>query len=488
MSTLLTEKIDVPKQSKKKRDQLIDLWASLPLVLRYFALATLGFTILAVIVGYWQARGTRPVLIKAGQPQLSQEIEAIVNGYERRVTVNDKLQMFVKADREIKFTDGRHELENVFLEVHPENSDAPDRVRANKAVYTPDGDGANPENYTINFLGKVHFETRDQLQVETEQITYDKQTETATTGSAVHFSRQNITGSSVGAVFKVKEKQLVLQNQVDINVAPSEAAIKNSITDFGKSAVKINSARATVNHDLGHFELDENVQIVVTPLDKNKSPTTIRSRKAVYEQQVERLDLTGSVEIVVESDNAKSEASVVANNLPKPPVYIRAQTAVYEQNDNRVNLSGEPSIEQNSELIKGNFMTADLNEKKRIQKGVVRENSFLRTVEHARATEVNSAEMSFLFDDNQQLKNAVASGNVRVQSLSGDQTIDLVDPSLLTLDFLILKNQSLLSKMTTEGMTNARISANNSIDYSQIAVHAPVATETLFAVQNSTLR
>jgi lipopolysaccharide export system protein LptA len=467
----------------RRRVSFVELRARFPLVLRYAAIGALILTMTLVGIGYWRARNNKDFVMHGGAPQLSNEVVAVINGYERRVTEGDRLKMLVRADKETTYADGRHELDNVYLELYPADSEKPDRVQAAKAVYTPDQN--NPENFVVSFSGNVNFESRDNLKANTEQITYDKQKEIAETHSLINFSRENISGSAVGAVFNVKEKNLVLHNQVEINVAAGGTAAKNSLTDFGSSAVKINSTQAAFDQDLARFELNGGSLIVVTPQDSNSQPTTIRAEKAVYEKNRERMELHRGVEIITASGDLQSFGDGKPQNaINAVPVVIRAETAIYEQASGKINLSGGANVQQGAELMSGENISADLNKQKKLEKLLTKGGAFLRTASGDRATEVNSDELFAQFDLNQQLNSANASGSVKIKSVNAENELNIWDSSSLKLDFKASKNKSLLEKARAQGAkTNVSLIALNSPEYSRIEMSSPNFLEVLFAPQ-----
>lgn len=480
MDSQVAEKIKV--SPKRRRDAFVDLWAKTPQVLRFIAVTGVLVTVLAVGIGFWSSRNNQVFKLKGEKPQLSMNVTAVINGYERRVTNGDRLELLIRADRETTFDDERHELDNVLIENYPEGSEKPDRITAVKAVYTPDA--SNPENFTVSFTGNVNFESRDGVQVLTEQISYDRVKEYAETASSLNFKRENISGSAVGAKLHVKDKKVELQNQVEINVAPNGNLAKNSLTDFGSSAVKINSMRAGFDQNLERFELEQGVNIVITPQDGGNVPTTIRAEKAVYEKDLQKLDLSGGVEIVSASDNVSAIAGTnqkAGNSIV--PVTIRADAASYEQGNGKIHLNGNASVQQGNELMNGDAINADINKQKKLEKVFTRGNAFLRTASAERTTEVNAVEMFFQFDTNQQILNANASGSVTVRSLTGDNLIQLNDSNAVALNFKPNKDRSLLEKLKTEGNTNVSLTANNSADYSNVQMLAPNWTEVLFVPQ-----
>ena len=477
MENRLSPKIN--PSNAKRRVSFVELRARFPYVVRYAAIAALVLTTVLVGAGYWRSRNFRDFRMFGAQPQLSNEVLAVVHGYERRVTEGEKLKMLLRADKETTFADERHELDNVFLEVYPDKGDKPDRVTALKAVYTPDR--TNPENFTVSFNGNVNFESRDGLKAITEHISYDKQKEIAETPAVINFSRDNISGAATGAILNVKEKKLELKNQVEINVAPGGNAAKNSLTDFGSSAVKINAVQAGFDQDLAQFELNGGVSIVITPQTPDKAPTTIRAEKAVYNKESQKIDLSGGVEIVAASDNAGGLLNEKAETAI--PVFIRATAASYEQANGKVNLSRAASVQQGTELVSGDYIVANLSQQKKLEKVLTKGNAFLRTGAAERRTEVHSAELFAQFDLNQQLNSASATGAVKIKSISSQNEIILSDANSLALKFIPKKDRSLLEKMRTEGNTNVSLLKNNSGDYSRVEMFSPNSLEVSFALQ-----
>lgn len=487
MDSRIAEKIKtapVAPGAKRRRVSFVELRARFPLVLRYAAIGALILTVALVGISYWRARNNKDFVMQGGAPQLSNEVVAVINGYERRVTEGDKLKMLVRADRDTTYADDRHELENVYVEVYPANSEQPDRVHAAKAVYTPDKN--NPENFVVSFSGNVNFESRDNLKAGTEQITYDKQKEIAETHSLINFSRENISGSAVGAVFNVREKNLVLHNQVEISVAPGGSAAKNSLTDFGSSAVKINSTQAAFDQDLERFELNGGALIVVTPQDAGSQPTTIRAEKAVYEKDREKMELHGAVEIITAADDLQNLGNEKPKNAANAvPVVIRAETAIYEQASGKIHLSGAANVQQGAELMSGENISADLSKQKKLEMLLTKGGALLRSAAGDRATEVRSDELFAQFDLNQQLNTATASGNAKIKSVTAENELNIWDSNSIRLDFKAGKGKSLLEKARAEGAkTNVLLNALNSLEYSRVEMTSPNFLEILFNPQD----
>lgn len=257
------------QEIKRRRAIAVGLRARLPLVTRVLALLVLAAGIIFVGISYYRLRNNEPFRMRGEMPELSTTVTSVVEGYERRVTEGDRLRLYVKAARDITYSDGHHELEEVHLEVYPPVGDKPDQITAHRAVYLPEateaskpqtdvnaGSAAAPSSTTakIIFTGDVNIETRDALKVKTEKLIYDQKTEIGETNDPVAFSRQNISGKATGVVVDAKNKKLEMRNAVEITVAP-EAAAANAPPKKGARAfpVTIRSAHASFDQTALHL-------------------------------------------------------------------------------------------------------------------------------------------------------------------------------------------------------------------------------------------
>ncbi len=184
------------------------------MIARIVAFALLASGIAVVGVSYYKLRNVEKFKAKSDKPELSKEVTGVVEGYEQRVTKNDRLYLLVKASRDVTFSDGHHELENVSMAVYPPEGDTPDQISAARAIY-------QPETNILSFLGNVKIETKDKLKVNTEALSFDQNSGMAQTDSPVAFERENVSGTSIGAVVEQKAKRLELKSNVQLTVAPA---------------------------------------------------------------------------------------------------------------------------------------------------------------------------------------------------------------------------------------------------------------------------
>src|SRR6266852_729278 len=112
----------------RKRIRAVDLRARVPALARVLALFLLIAGGIFVGVSYYKMRHNQPFRLKSEAPALSKEITSIIEGYEQRITKNDRLYLWLRAARDVTYADGHHELEEVNLQVFPPTGDKPDQI------------------------------------------------------------------------------------------------------------------------------------------------------------------------------------------------------------------------------------------------------------------------------------------------------------------------------------------------------------------------
>ena len=230
---------------QRKNIKNYELRAKMPQIFRVLAIFALAATLIGIGIGFYRAYGYKEFRMKGLPTELSKDVMAEVSGYERRESEGDVVKYYIKADKAKTFTDNHQELENVFLQVYDETGEKFDQMTAEKAIYVP----AENKNFTAFFAGDVNIETRDALKVKTEQLTYKKETEIANAEEAIEFSRENVSGKSIGAIVKMQEKTLELLKDVEINAYNNggEGELKNA--DF--QSAKITAGHAFFNQTRG---------------------------------------------------------------------------------------------------------------------------------------------------------------------------------------------------------------------------------------------
>src|SRR5438309_7832916 len=83
--------------TRKKRISAVDLRARVPAIARMLALFLLIAATIVIGVSYYKMRHNQQFRLFPKAPELSTEITGIINGYEQRITRNDKLYLWLRA-------------------------------------------------------------------------------------------------------------------------------------------------------------------------------------------------------------------------------------------------------------------------------------------------------------------------------------------------------------------------------------------------------
>ena len=458
----------------------LHLRANLPRYARYGAVALSIVAVALIGISFIRSRQNQEFRMKGFPTSLSKDVVASVAGYERTEYDQGQRKYYIKADKATTFADQHQEMENVFLQVF--DGERSDKITAEKAVYVPEPN----KNFTAYLAGSVNIETRDALNVKTEQVTYKKADETANAEEAVEFSRENISGKSYGAHVKVAQKMIELLRDVDIrrfetaelsgeptatmsaNYASYDQLnerieLKNDVKVHSVSAqpartIDLSGGRATLvlvanesqPRDLSTAEMFDSV--VIDSSESGGTPTQIRSGYALYQKPADRFDLRHAVNIVTANDGQ--------------PTTITASEAVYEQAKGVVDLTGPAEITQGANFAKGDKIVATLFPSKRVKNARIYGAAYVRQTEPDRTVEVSGGELNASFADGQNLTEAHAVGAasaVLTPSKPNEYSkVSLSAPRSLDVFF---KQGGLLDKMSTDGRTTIQLdSPNNSPD------------------------
>jgi LPS export ABC transporter protein LptC/lipopolysaccharide transport protein LptA len=504
---------------KKNEIKKLERRARLPQVFRFSAIFALGLAIIGVGIAFYLNYGKEEFRMKGlKELKLSDKAVAEVQNYERRETEGYQLKYLIKADKAITFEDNHQELENVLLQVFDQSGEKFDKITANKAIYIPDE--KKPKIFTTFFAGDVNIETRDNLNVKTEQLTYKKETEIADAEEFVEFSRENISGNSYGAIVNIQEKTLEMLKEVEINSNSKNSTPENQIT-----RAKIKAGHGYFDQPAGKIEFSENVSINITPdttSDDLSQPTDIKSNRATayfIDKEINKIDLDGKVEIyqkptdrVSKWTKTKANRAVAAidkevkrfelfenvdietsSNDSKPtkiksnyalyekdadrfelkkgveiitvennqPTNIRSNEAIYEQLNGKIHLFGNAEITQGNNNLKGDKIIAQLDSEKNLKNVLTAGNSYLKQTTTDRTTEITANELNAIFgsDKNLEIANSKGSSRVILIPVKADEysKITLFTPKEINLKF----QTGLLKEMQTSGRTTISLHAPN---------------------------
>ncbi|MBP9110942.1 MAG: LPS export ABC transporter periplasmic protein LptC, partial [Pyrinomonadaceae bacterium] len=338
----------------------------MPRYVKIGTIAALGVALLVVAIGFYRERSKASFRLKGEHAQLSKDVVAEVNGYERLETDNGIKKYYIKADHAKTFSDNHQELQNVYVETYGEESELTNKMFAESAIYIPEAD----KNFTVYLKNKVHIETADNLKVATEELVYTRSNEVAEASEAITFERDNIKGKSNGAVVNVKEKRLDLLRDVEIEAFDSPELAKSGVryakvnsgsaifdqavgkvafndgsvinitstADNVARSTEIRSSRATGAFEpdagnspkLNKFELFDNVRIIST--EAGKSPTNIESGYALYDRAADQFELKSGAHIATVASDKNTD--------------IRGNEIMFAQTAHKVSVTGNAEITQ----------------------------------------------------------------------------------------------------------------------------------------------
>ena len=473
------------------------LRAKLPQYFRIAAIGAIAITIFAVVVGFYRERSKSPFKLKSEHTQLSTDVVADVNGYERLETDGGVSKYYIKADSARTFSDDHQELENVYIETYDRDGLSNNKMTAESALYIPEED----KTFTTYLKGNVQIETAEALRIKTNQITYTKKTDTAEADEVVEFERGNIRGKSFGATVKIGEKMVELLRDVEIEAFESPelarsniryAKINTASATFDQTANKIDlhsslvigiesksksgkpqttdvrADRASVyfggddarSSQLKKFELFDNVHVVSA--ESGGPPTNMDSGYAMYDKDADRYELKNGAHIVTAANDKSTD--------------ITASEAVYEQAAGTLTLTGGAEIIQGEEdYLRGDFLHADLFPDKKIKNAIVRGNASARQTTATRTTTITAPELNAAFNDSRQLHEANAIGPSDVEIIPADSK----EYSRVTLSAargigLLFKGPGLIDALRTDGRTSMQLSAPDAADAANKHVTADV--------------
>ena len=420
------------------KEKSFEFRAKLPGYVRYAALVAIGVTVMIVVVGFYRERNKATFRLKPEDTKLSKDVVAEVNGYERLETDGDVKKYYLKADHAKTFSDNHQELDNVYIEVYADNGGV-DKMTAQRALYVPKED----RDFTAYLAGAVNIDTRDDLNIKTDNIVYTKTDETAVADELVKFSRQNVSGQSFGANADIAEKKLHLLKDVDVDVASDESgsisSIKNAKFKGGSALynqkdnilevdggiqshmvspdgirntdVKAQRLVASLAPQAGSsqptiktIELFENVWIETT--EKGARQSTIETSYAFYDKPADRFELKNGVHLVTGTDQITD---------------VRSSDATYEQTGLHLRLGGGAEITKGTGYIKGDSIAAALTPDKKVRSSKVDGSAYLRNAANERTTEITADVLTADFDNDQQPTNARAAGNANAKITPNDK-------------------------------------------------------------------
>lgn len=473
-----------------------NLRAKLPQYVRIAAISVISITILAVVVGFYRERSRSSFKLKSEHAQLSTDVTADVNGYERLESEGGVSKYYIKADSARTFSDNHQELESVYLETFDKDGVSSNKMTAESALYIPEED----KSFTTYLKGNVQIETAEALKIKTNNVVYMKRTDTAEADEKLEFERDNIRGKAFGATVKIGEKVVELLKDVEIEAFESPELMRSNVryakintgsASYDQTANRIdlrdgvtinieskagsgkpqttsvNSGRASVmmagddgkSSRVKSFELFDNVRII--SIEADTSPTNIESQYALYDKDNDRFELKNGSHIVTSANDKATD--------------IVATEAVYEQTVGKIRLTGAAEVTQGNDYIKGDLVYASLFADKKIKEAIVRGNAVARQTTAERTTTIAAPELNAAFDESRQIHDTNAVGQSFVEIVPNNVN-EYTNVSLSSIKGigLVFKGAGLIDAMRTDGRTTIQLNVPDSADAANKRVTADV--------------
>lgn len=470
-------------ESRSDKLSSFGLRAAIPRYVRYGAIALLGLTVIGIGISYINSRTSTDFRMKGRPTSLSKDVVATVDGYERTEYDEGTKRYYIKADRAVTYSDNHQELENVFLQVFAQTADVSDRITADKAIYIPEED----KNFTAYLAGKVNVDTRDGLKVMTDQITYRKSDETATAEESVEFVRENVSGSSYGAVVNVPKKLIELLREVEIRQYESvelsgepSATINAGYASYDQLNEKVETRGGTKIHSVSKvpsrmidLTADHSVVSLFVP---EGQPRQLKSAEVFQNVSIQSVENSGPQSTITsgyalydkpsDSFNLRDDVNIVTTSSDSMPTTITSSSASYGQSTGHIELVGSAQITQGANFARGDKIIADLFPTKRLKTTHIVGSGYLRQIEADRTIEISATELNAAFADGQALTEAHAvteASTVLTPSKPEEYSkVTMETPRSISLRF---KQGGILEKMFTEGRTTIQLdSPNNAPD------------------------
>src|SRR5262245_43332450 len=259
----------------------------IPTIGRIASLLLFIGAVVVIVTAFIRARKHAPPDgFEKGPPVLPGKITSIIEGYKYikndEKTGREKFRLL--AAKDVAYEDGRHELEKVDLTAfgQGENGLAKGksvRVVADRGSYLRD-------QSQVMFTGSVRVTSSEGLEVKTETLVYEQQSETARTDAPVQFRHGELSGNSLGATLNAKEHTLTLPKNPYVINADSDPNKK------GAQPVEIRGERANYVEKDGTVKFESNVN--VTQGERSAHADLVTGFISPQTKKIERIEMRGN--------------------------------------------------------------------------------------------------------------------------------------------------------------------------------------------------
>jgi LPS export ABC transporter protein LptC/lipopolysaccharide transport protein LptA len=234
---------------------------------------------------------------------------------------------------------------------------------------------------------------------------------------------------------------------------------KGSVTFNGDVNIEMRDGLAAKTESVS-YDIKSETADTAALLNFTRENMTGHSTGASIDAKAKTLVLRSAVEITVNVE-ARPNAPPAKGNRARP-VTIRAARATYDDKSLHLAFMGGATAEQGTDIMSGDVISANLNEKKQLQKIEARGNAYLRSMNEGRSAEAHARDMDFFLDNDQQLTQAVGTNDVTARTLDADSEAQLKGAAKLTVNFESQSERSSLKEMRAEGRSVLTLAAPKS--------------------------
>jgi len=447
----------------------------IPIYLRIVAFLIFAACVIVVAYSIYQSRNQPKFVMKRMPAELSKDVVAVVNDYERLELDGQIPRYLVKAAKATTFADNHQELENVYIEVYDETGQNVDKLSANQAVYIP----TENKSFRVFFFGSVKIEARNHLIVRSEKISYDESSEIAESEGKTEFELENLSGSALNAKVFVNKSQIELFDDVQIFFHNSSREQETEATEKLQQA-QIRSKYAKFDKEKQKIEFQDDVFIALQPKDENGKPAKPIEAKAEKlacffdHEKIKRLELTGNVEFFQKPTDTDGS-------------YLKANSsrtiADFNGDLNKLELQGNVKVETRS--IEGNNLTRASAELIRYftdpEKLELTENAEISTFQQDKASYLRGNQIKAEFFPSRKIKNAFVFGNAYLKETTAEKVIESSANEMKA----SYSDKHQLRNAHAIGSASITLTPSEVRDYSKAIVFAPQAIR--FTFENGAL-
>ncbi len=251
-------------------------------------------------------------------------------------------------------------------------------------------------------------------------------------------------------------------------------ALGETEKDGKQKSVRITSERGAYTPDQNLVTFETNVVVV------SSDGLEVKTERLNYDQKTEIASTDVAVqfkhgEISGSSFGAQLLAKEHVLNLLKdshivatpsdpkkknaPPVEMRSEKASYAEAQGIAKFEGNATATQGEKFARADLMTGIVNvQAKKLERVEMRGNSYMKSQEKTKTSELQARDVDFFFDEAQHLKQAVATGSARAKSLEKDSPREIIAERIDAF-YTPGEKESLLQSVVTQGRTTMKIEA-----------------------------